>query len=79
MKYSLGFKQKELIRIGEEKGYITVNDLRSTYIKRFHGLSAVRSLEILGYFKKQCSNGLYYWKYLRNRKTKLDMFLGDER
>jgi len=63
----LGYKQKELVRLGKEKGFVTVYDVGHLYpvteINR-----VMNGLVVQGYFEKkpQTKMGIVVWSYRKN-------------
>lgn len=56
-----GYIQKEIIRIGREKGFIEVADLRRFYTKNLE--QEMNKLVIKGFFEKPIENGVkVIWK-----------------
>ena len=61
-----GILQKEIIKIGKEKGFITIDDLRSLYSKNLK--LEMNKLVIRGLFSEPTDTGAtIIWKYNDSR------------
>ncbi|MEK9740695.1 MAG: hypothetical protein VW262_05855 [Flavobacteriaceae bacterium] len=63
----LGYKQKELVRIGEEKGFVTVYDVAHLY-PASEVSRVMNALILQGYFEKKAETktGILYYRYVDN-------------
>ena len=63
----LGYKQKELVRLGKEKGCVTVYDVAHLY-PATEVSRVMNALVLQGYFEKksEMKSGIIYWGYMGN-------------
>ncbi len=66
---ALGIKQKHLLELGKKKGKLTIYDVRKCYGNTNQLTTSMRTLEILGYFKKRLGTNGYEWIYLKDDKS----------
>jgi len=64
----LGVKQKDIIRIGKQKGFLDISEVRSYYPSINDLQSSMKTLEFQGYFKKIFRHTGYRWIYIKEAK-----------